>query len=156
MSQEMFSLHVKQVANIYAPTLVDSSHPSTHSLTHLLFPSLSFSYSLLVYVPPVISDTFTTVYYSILYLYLTHTHTLSLSLTHTHTHTLSLSLYLSISLSHTHTHTLSLSLSHTHTHSLSHTHTLSLVHQIGSIEPKPRRDILMTDFDVIKTVEFPR
>ena len=28
--------------------------------------------------------------------------------------------------------------------------------KIGSIEPKPHRDILMTDFDVIETAEFPR
>ena len=27
--------------------------------------------------------------------------------------------------------------------------------QIGSLEPKPRRDILMTDFEVVETVEFP-
>ena len=27
--------------------------------------------------------------------------------------------------------------------------------QIGSIEPKPRRDILMTDFGVVETAEFP-
>ena len=27
--------------------------------------------------------------------------------------------------------------------------------QIGGIEPKPRRDILMTDFEVVDTVEFP-
>ena len=27
--------------------------------------------------------------------------------------------------------------------------------QIGSLEPKPRRDILMTDFEVVDTVEFP-
>ena len=27
--------------------------------------------------------------------------------------------------------------------------------QIGSIEPKPRRDILMTDFEVVETADFP-
>lgn len=32
---------------------------------------------------------------------------------------------------------------------------LGLSHSIGSLEPKPKRDILMTDFDVIETVEFP-
>lgn len=32
---------------------------------------------------------------------------------------------------------------------------LGLQVSIGSIEPKPRRDILMTDFEVVDTVEFP-
>ena len=32
---------------------------------------------------------------------------------------------------------------------------LSLDFQVGILEPKPRRDILMTDFEVVETVEFP-
>ena len=32
---------------------------------------------------------------------------------------------------------------------------LSSLAQIGGIEPKPRRDILMTDFEVVETAGFP-
>ena len=33
-------------------------------------------------------------------------------------------------------------------------HELTL--QVGSLEPKPKRDLLMTDFEVVEVVDFPR
>ena len=39
---------------------------------------------------------------------------------------------------------------------LTHMRNMKTLTQVGGLEPKPKRDLLMTDFEVVEVTDFPR